>query len=264
MKKELIRAFTNPWNVLIIIIIVTLMFANAYFSGWKTGLNALNSQDILDYKDRLFYAYYYGNTFKVWFDSYSTVNILVPFLLVIPYIISYRDEKKSNFRYFIFAREGKGRYLINKLLAIVISGLFIVISAELIFYTISFFLTYPVTGKEFLENTVSYDIDFFLKFPYLYFLKIQLLRVTYYFALVVFSVGITSKLDSKTSILLTPFLVITLLDSVLPQQFAPYTMIRPYSYSNFSLIRFIAIISLYIIIGVLSLYLNEKKLSVSG
>lgn len=264
MKKELQRALFNPWNLLIVLIVEIFMFANAYFDGWNTSLGALNASDILNMDDRIYYAQYYGNTFRVWFSAYSTLGVFAPILLVLPYILTYREEISNNFRYLMIARKGKVRYSMTKLFSIVISGVSILVISEFIFYGVSFFFTYPLQTPEFLDNIVRYNESFFLSHPYQYFFFIIALRVIYYFCLSVFSVGVTSFIESKIAIILTPFLLVTILDSVLPSHLAPYVMIRPNGYDNFSIGNFAIVNISFFIIGITFYMINEKKMSEFG
>ena len=48
MKNELKRALLKKTNIILILVVVSLMFINAYFDGWKTALTAESAQDILN------------------------------------------------------------------------------------------------------------------------------------------------------------------------------------------------------------------------
>lgn len=263
MKNELKRALLNKRNFLILVLIVFLMFANAYYSGWNTSLGVYRSDDIDNMNDKKYIAQYFGNTYRVWFSSFSTVSIFAPVLLVVPYIFSYREEIDNNFRYMMISRESKFKYSVQKILSIALSGTFLLMISEILFYLLSYRFTYHIISMEFLEGIVSYKTHLFMSAPFKYFVIIIILRALYYFSLAIFSVGITSFIETKIAILIVPFLVITIFDTLLPQRFAPFVMIRPNGYEEFNILIYFVFISALFSIGIITYFIHEKKLSIT-
>lgn len=264
MIQELRRGIFNKWNIVIVIFIVTFMFLNAYYSGWKTGLSAMSASDILNLEDKIYFAQYFGNTYIVWFDAFYSMSIFAPILLIIPYIFSYREELNNKFRYLMIARKGYNKYILTKFISILISGLVVVIFSELLFYCVTYFFTYDMTNPELFENFVRYRLDWFQSNPFGYFVHILLLRYVYYIAILVFGIGITSFIKSKIAIIVTPFLTITILDVILPKSYAPITMIKPYSYDYFNYVNFAILTFILLFVGISAFVLNEKVVGVKG
>lgn len=258
MIQELRRGIFNKWNIVIVIFIVTFMFLNAYYSGWKTGLSAMSASDILNLEDKIYFAQYFGNTYKVWFDAYYSISIFAPLLLVIPYILSYREELNNKFRYFMISRQGYNKYIFKKFVAILFSGLVVVVISELLFYCVTYFFTYAIINHELFENFVRYRLDWFKSDPFGYFVHILLLRYIYYAVLLIFSIGITSFIKSKIAIIVTPFLTITILDVIIPKVYAPFSMIKPYSYDYFNYINFGVVLIILFFVGICAFVVNEK------
>lgn len=258
MKYELKRAILKKSNFILFIIIIILMFLNTYYDGWKTALRAASSSDIVKLEDVIYYQKYYGNVFRVWVGSYYIVPILAPLLIVAPYLLTYSQEKANNFRYNLVARKGNFKYIINKVLSIVISGTLVITLAELCFYFLSYMATEHDTSIEFIENIVRYDIDSFYNNPMLYFLKLYLMQIVYYASFAMFSIGLTSFLKNKIAIIISPFVVSSILELVLPKQFQPNVLMKPYLYESFSIFSFVSIIAFYIILGILIVFISEK------
>lgn len=258
MIQELKRGIFNKWNVVVLFIIVLFMFLNAYYSGWNTGLFAMSASDILNQEDKLYFAQYFGNTYKVWFDAYYSMSIFAPLLLIIPYILSYRDELNNKFRYLMIARKGYIKYVLTKFISIMLSGLFVIIFSELLFYCVTYFFTYNIINPELFENFIHYHLDWFQNNPFGYFVHILLLRYIYYIAILIFSIGITSFIKSKIAIIVLPFLIITILDVILPKTYAPFSMIKPYSYDYFSYMNFAILICGLCFIGICAYSIHEK------
>lgn len=264
MKQELKRAIFNKFNILLIFLIIGLMFINTYYAGWNTALNIKKATDISKYEDILFYAKYFGNTFRVWSNSYYMIQALAPIILIVPYILSYINEKNNRFRYFMIAREGSKKYLFNKIIAIAISGTLLLGFSEFLFYFITYFFTSPSTKSEYIKDLIYYNEDFFISKPILYFVIIFLLHIVYYFAFTIFAVGITSILKRKTAVIIVPFLLVAIFDLVLPVPLQPNVVMQPNKNSNFTLTNYAIIILLYIIVGSIFYIQSEKRYKKQG
>lgn len=258
MIYELKRAIFKKSNLILFIIVMLLMFLNTYYDGWKTALKATSASDIVRLEDIIYYQKYYGNVFRVWVGSYYVVQMLAPLLIAAPYLITYSQEKTNSFRYNLVSRKGNVKYIINKVLSIIISGTLVLILAELCFYFLSYMATEHDTSIEFIENIVRYDIDSFYNNPMFYFIKLYLIRIVYYVSFAMFSIGITSFFKNKIAIIISPFVVSSVLELILPTNFQPNVLMKPYLYESFNIFSFISIIAFYIISGILLVFISEK------
>ena len=257
MKGEFKRAIFKKSNLVLVFIIVSFMFLNTYYNGWNTALKASKASDLLNINDVIFYEKYYGNVYRVWVGSYFTIQAIAPLLLIIPYINTFLSEKVTHFRYLVVSRNGNLKYVINKVLAIAFSGTIILAGSEFLFAVISFFLTSHDTSIEFMKNIVAYKEAFFLNKPLTYFVFIYLSHIIYYFSFIIFSVGITSFLKNKIAVIITPFIVVGLLDMVLPLFLQPNVVMLPFL-NNFDLYGYGILVISYIIIGIILIIVSEK------
>lgn len=216
MGQELKRAIFSKWNIFLILFLLGMMFINAYYDGWNTALHVNKATDISNYDDILFYEKYFGNTFRVWSASYYMIQVLVPIVLIVPYILSYINEKNNRFRNFMIAREGSKKYLFNKIVAIAISGTLLLGFSEFLFYFITYFFTSPSTDLKYVKDLINYNEKLFIAKPFFYFVLLLMLHIIYYFAFTICAVGITSILKRKSAVIITPFLLIAILDLILP------------------------------------------------
>lgn len=264
MGQELKRAIFSKWNIILILFLLGMMFINAYYDGWNTALHVKKATDISNYEDVLFYEKYFGNTFRVWSSSYYMIQVLVPIVLIAPYILSYINEKNNRFRYFMMVREGSKKYLFNKIIAIAISGTLLLGFSEILFYFITYFITSPSTDLEYVENLIHYNEELFIAKPVVYFALLLLLHIIYYFAFAVFAVGVTSILKRKSAVIIIPFLLVAILDLVLPIPVQPNVVMQANKFSYFTLNSYTILILAYIIVGVISYILNEKRINKRG
>lgn len=264
MGQELKRAIFSKWNILLIFFVLGMMCINAYYNGWNTALNIKRATDISNYEDVLFYEKYFGNTFRVWSDSYYMIQALAPIILIVPYILSYINEKNNKFRYFMIAREGSKKYLFNKIIAIAISGTLLLGFSEFLFYFITYFITLPSTELEYIKDLIRYKEALFIAQPIFYFTLLLLLHIIYYFAFTIFAVGISSIFKKKSAVIMIPFLLVAILDLVLPISLQPNVVMQPNISTNFTLKNYVILILAYITVGMICYVLNEKKFKKHG
>lgn len=264
MGQELKRAMVSKWNIVLIMFLLCLMFVNSYYDGWNTALHVKKATDISNYEDILFYEKYFGNTFRVWSNSYYMIQVLTPIVLIVPYILSYNNEKNNKFRYFMMVREGSKKYLLNKIIAIALSGTLLLGFSEFLFYFITYFFTVTSTDLEYVKDLINYNEALFIAKPIFYFALLLLLHIIYYFAFSIFAVGITSYFKRKSAVIITPFLLVAILDIVLPTYIQPNVVMQPNKSSNFTLNNYVILILAYIIVGIICYVLNEKRIKKQG
>ena len=108
-----------------------------------------------------------------------------------------------------------------------------------------------------MKNIVAYKEAFFLNKPLTYFAFIYLSHIIYYFSFIIFSVGITSFLKNKIAVIITPFIVVGLLDMVLPLFLQPNVVMLPFL-NNFDLYGYGVLVISYIIIGIILTIVSER------
>ena len=73
----------------------------------------------------------------------------------------------------------------------------------------------------------------------------------------VFAIGVTSFLQNKIAVIVAPFIIVGVLDFVLPTALQPNVVMRPYL-STFSIGGYGILISIYVIVGSILLMVAEK------
>ena len=257
MKSELKRALLKKSNIILIVAVVSLMLINAYYNGWDTALKVDSAQDIRNIEDVIFFKKYYGNMYRVWKDSYYMIQALAPVILVAPYLNTYLLEKKNRFRFFCVSRKGNLKYVMQKAFAIALSGTVILAFSEMVLAIVTGILTQHDSSIEFMQGIVSYKEDFFIDSPMLYFVLIFVSHIIYYFCFLVFAIGVTSFLQNKIAVIVAPFIIVGVLDFVLPTALQPNAVMRPYL-RTFSIGGYGILISIYVIAGTILLMAAEK------
>ena len=257
MKSELKRALLKKSNLVLIVAVVCLMTINAYYGGWKTALTADSADDILNIEDVIFYKKYFGNMFRVWKDSYYLIQILAPVILAAPYLNTYLSEKTNRFRFFCVSRKGNAKYVMQKALAIALSGTVILAFAEMVFAVFTGLLTQHDTSVEFMQGIVSFQEDFFMDAPYMYFVFVYVSHIIYYFCFLIFAMGITSFLKNRIAVIIAPFIITGVLDMTLPPAVQPNVAMQPY-YRAFSLGGYGVLIGIYLVAGLFLLTVSEQ------
>lgn len=257
MRSEIKRALFKKSNLVLILAVVSLMLINAYNGGWKTSLTVDFAQDIRNYEDVIFFKKYFGNTYRVWQSSYYMVQAFAPLVLVAPYLHTYLSEKTNRFRFFCVSRKGNLRYVGQKVFAIALSGTVILAFAEMLFATITGLLTQHDTSVEFMQDIVSFREDFFMANPMLYFVCIYFSHVVYYFCFLIFAIGVTSFIKNRIAVMIVPFIIVGVLDTILPKALRPYVVMQPY-YETFCIGGYVVLISIYVITGLVLLTVSER------
>lgn len=262
MFSELKRGIFSKINIILIIIIFSLMFLYAYHDGWRTSLLMSFAKDLPTDPKRLenviFIKRFYGNFFKIVISAFDSIKYLAPLFLTLPYLLSIYNEKINNFRYNVVCRKGNKKYMIQKVLAIVISGTFILAIAELLFTIVVYFMTYHDKTFDFLDGLVLGQFSsFFHNEPYQFIIYSYLMHVLYYFAFLFFAIGITSFLKHKIAIIITPFIASTILEAILPKSMQPNVTMHAI-YPEFNLGSYFIIVVLYIIVGIFLTVLADQ------
>ena len=195
--------------------------------------------------------------YRVWESSYYMIQALAPVILVTPYLSTYLSEKTNRFRYFCVGREGNLKYMIHKTFAIALSGTALLAFSEMFFAVVTGLLTQHDTSLEFIQGIVSFKEDFFIDNPMLYFVLVFISHIIYYFCFLIFAVGVTSFLKNKIAVIVTPFIIVGILDMVLPTALQPNVVMRPYQ-EAFCISGYSVLIGIYVIAGLILFLASEK------
>ena len=93
--------------------------------------------------------------------------------------------------------------------------------------------------------------------PLLYFVLIYISHVIYYFCFMIFSLGITSFLNNKIAVIVVPFIIAAVLDTILPTALQPNVAMQPYR-EGFRIGGYVVLIGIYVIAGSVLLMVSEK------
>ncbi len=264
MKKELYRAIINKKNIALVAFIVFMMLFSAYNDGWKTALFAAKADDIADPADVEYYQHYFGNTYRIWKSSYRVIQVLIPLLLLIPYVLTYTAEKESTYRYLLVSREGTIRYLCHKVFSIIIAGVAVVGFAEVLFYSGTYLFTMHDSTGEYIADIVENEKSLFYQDANKYVLLVFGVRLIYYAAFLMLSIGITSFFKNRIAILLLPFLVSSIFEMIMPLHMQPNVILLPWTSLDYSMYGYLATVALYCFIGIVCLFLSEKLFYKNG
>ena len=197
IKTELSKMFRSP-SIYLAIVLGTLSCASGLFS----------------YYDTASWSYSAGMSFEIsaynaWLDCLSVgssiYRLIVP-LLIVPFLDSYFNEKKSGYQYFILSRNTKKSYYITKWGVGVISSAFIVFIILFITFLIClvlFPLNQPIDSMTHLHK--NFGLSLFLKHPA--FSIFLLILSNLYFSAVYYTIsfGFINVIHRRFVLLLIPF-----------------------------------------------------------
>lgn len=183
------------------------------------------NESIQEYGAEYLYTYYPVSVF----NSYLGINnnslqtnifyMILPFLAVLPFSMSYFDERKSSYINLILTRTSKCKYYLSKYIVSFFSGSLIC----LIILGFSLFLHAMFIPSVMPEVTTAYFpvayegslwLDIYLSHPYVYILLYTLLDMVYCGIFSVLALSASFIFDYKITVFVFPF-VIYLLSSYL-------------------------------------------------
>lgn len=264
-KKYLI----NFRTVGVMLFVCALLCIVCYYEGsWKTYLSWNTASDITNVQrlseDGIFMMKYHGNVFRLWQNATYTFKLLLPILLMIPYIYSYIEEKSNGYRYYMITRKNYTKYMRDKFISVLGQSIVPIIIGQLIAMGIIFAYSAHDTSTELLENIVnSQYASFFLQMPY-YFVFVQIIfQILYMIAFLIFSLGIASFLKQTLYIYILPFLIHTLISVILPDGYR-LTNIFDLTATTFSILGYSIMMIVLIITGMIMIVYNERKWRIRG
>ena len=127
LKTELKKIIGSPqYLICVAILFVLLMIGTTGF--WADTLMTGETVSML------------VHFWNAW-DFFGRVYIVVPLLVTVPITFLLHDELNSGYLYFSLHRAGKGRYVMIKMIAGILSGILMIFLAELLFTVLLIILT---------------------------------------------------------------------------------------------------------------------------
>lgn len=127
LKKELRKIIVSPqYGICVILLFILLMAGTVGF--WADTFPSGKTVSML------------VHFLDAW-DTFGNVYIAVPLLATVPVTFLLHDELNSGYIHFSIVRAGKGKYILTKMAAGLLSGMLMVLLAELLFTVVLFLLT---------------------------------------------------------------------------------------------------------------------------
>lgn len=229
IKIELRKVFNNRllWISIIIGAISGFIGLFSYYSSISYSIINHNYARISAYEAWLF---------CLSLGSGSIYRLLVP-LLLIPYMDSYFNERKSGYSNMILTRISHRKYFFSKLLAGILSANFIIVSILSLWLIVCFILfpgNIPNTETSFRPGDFMRGI--YQVYPNIYIIYIYIINILFSIIFYMIGFSISSFAKKKYTVLILPFIIYLVL-IVVSQIFRinelyPINMIAPYEINN--------------------------------
>lgn len=148
------------------------------------------------------------------------------------------------------------KYVLQKALAIAISGTAVLAFSELVFAIITGIFTQHDTSVEFLQDIVHYKEEYFFENPMLYFVLIFTSHIAYYFCFLIFAIGVSSFFKNKIAVIVSPFIVASAFELAFPPALQPNVVMQPYS-KAFTIGGYGTLVAIYLVLGIAMLIVSE-------
>lgn len=237
LEIELKKVFNNKliWISIIIGAISGFIGLVSYYSSISYSIINHNFARISAYEAWLF---------CLSLGSGSIYRVLAP-LLLIPYMDSYFNERKTGYSNMILTRTSHRKYFFSKLFAGIFSANFIIISI-LSLWLIACFILFPSNIPNTETNFRPGDFmgGIFQTYPYIYIAYIYIINILFSTIFYMIGFSISSFAKKKYTVLILPFIIFLVLILVSQifriNELYPINMIAPYEIiclSKYELIR---------------------------
>ncbi len=229
LRIELKKVFNNRllWISIIIGAISGFMGLFSYYSDISYSIINHNFARISAYEAWLF---------CLSLGSGSIYRLLVP-LLLIPYMDSYFNERKTGYSNMILTRTSHRKYFFSKLLAGILSANFIIVSILSLWLIVCFILfpgNIPNTETNFIPGDFMRGL--YQVYPYIYIAYIYIINILFSIIFYMIGFSISSFAKKKYTVLILPFiiyLVLILVSQIFRiNELYPINMIAPYEINN--------------------------------
>lgn len=153
-------------------------------------------------------------------DTFGKVYIAVPLLATVPVTFLLHDELNSGYIHFSLIRAGKGKYIMTKMVTGLLSGMFMVLVAELLFTIVLFILTPGkinfLDQQEFLGSRPCFYLSLVNDGKgYIVYIIWTLLAGLYGAVFSAMAVAASAVAKNKYAATVVPFLIFLLVENVL-------------------------------------------------
>lgn len=264
LLKELKRAVLNKRFLVVVMLSIFLMLLRSYTYVWHNVMGVNSAVDLTNEGKEMILRIY-ANKYHIWIGSFEMVSIVFPIFVVMPFLYSIVQERVSHFDYLVRIRNGRKRYMINKFLAVCISGGLALAIPETIYYLLLTVFARNEILNPFQLNPYGIFSHLFNDKPDIYILITLMMHFILGFAFAAFSIGISSFCTKEVSTYLVPYGVFLTLDILLSSSsnFKNFTILSAYKFmfreNNYTLIHFIVTVILLFVIGILVFLFNDRR-----
>lgn len=118
LKTELKKIIFSPQYIICVVLLFALLMIGTV-GFWSDTIGDETVSMLVHFLD-------------AW-DTYGNVYIAVPLLATVPVTFLLHDELNSGYIHFSLIRAGKGKYIVTKMVTGILSGMLMVLTAELLF-----------------------------------------------------------------------------------------------------------------------------------
>lgn len=126
LKMELKKIIFSPQYIICVILLFALLMIGTV-GFWADNLGGQTVSMLVHF-------------LNAW-DTFGSVYIAVPLLVTVPVTFLLHDELNSGYLHFSLIRAGKEKYIVTKMLTGILSGMLMVLMAELLFTIVLILLT---------------------------------------------------------------------------------------------------------------------------
>lgn len=234
LKNEIKRAFTGKGMLLALVIGLGIIVAYQLDMGIKihNNMNKIKESGIYIPQSKT-------TPFDIWIPGHATkyqiyFYYFMPVLAALPFGSSYAREKKSGYVKNVVYRAGKNGYVLSKTIASCIAGgaaLALPLLLNLMWtFTIESFKMPSPAGNQVYVNGVTAFGEFFFDHPFIYCFVYIILTFVFGGAVALLSLAMSSMTDNYFTVLLTPFILYMILETVVKGDYShylPYTFLSP-------------------------------------
>lgn len=264
LLKELKRAILNKKFLIVVFLSICLMLLRSYIYLWNNVIGVNRAIDLTNEGKQMILKIY-SNKYHIWIESFEMVSIVFPIFVVMPYLFSIVKERVTHFDYLARIRNGRKKYIINKFLAVCISGGLALAIPETIYYLLLTVFARNEILNPFQLHPYGIFSNMFNTKPDIYILITIVMHFIVGFAFAAFSCGLSSFCTKEVSTYLVPYGVFLTLDIIMSSSsyFKNFTILSAYKFmfreDNYTLINFIVTIILLLIFGIFLFLFNDRR-----
>ncbi|WP_270165668.1 hypothetical protein [Paenibacillus sp. SYP-B4298] len=268
-KQELIKAIYNLRMLFVILISLVLLFLSAYTQLLSSHLFIDKTAEDLTAEGLRYILETGSNKYHIWVESFSYMQVIFVFAIVLPYTASYVTEKNGGYHYLAIVRGGLNRYYRCKMYVSCISGGLSLFVPELLYYIGVSSLAQNTILESFTFYPVGLFSSLFFTNPDIYIL----LQMTLHFVLGasfgLFAMGLSMFFNKKILAYTVPFFVYLTYDLVISgmeniRRFAITNMYNFMSSTTYTIVDFILLNLSLVAVGILLVQYNKHRMITSG